>query len=134
MPGKRASGSAISGGGPVVMRSAILATCMLLGSAAGLRAQATGTVSGSPLDTIMSTRFWTDVPEAKGFVQRTRPDPETLDYRTPYATEDARPRPRSATEVEALTRELESADAQNRARAVTAAPLPAPPSRPAKAR
>jgi hypothetical protein len=102
----------------------ILAACLVLASAAAVRAQGSGTVSGSPLDTMMNTRFWTDVPEPKDFVLRARPAPKSLDFRTPYAVDDRRPRPRGKAEVEALTRDLEQASARNRALAGAGTPPP----------
>lgn len=118
--------------GPAMSRSAVLAACLVLGAVAVARAQGSGTVSGSPLDTIMNTRFWTDVPEAKDFVRQARPESDTLEFKTPYAKDAVRPRVRSATEVEALKRDLEKAILRNKALAATPAPTPTP--NPAKAR
>jgi hypothetical protein len=115
-----------------MIRSMILALWLVLGFASAAGAQSPGTVSGSPLDTMMNTRLWTDVPEPKDFVLRARPAPETLDYRTPYAVDDVRPRPRGKAEVEALTRALEQANARNRAAAEAVPPASPPPPRPAK--
>jgi len=95
-----------------------LAVCMVLGAAAGARAQ--GVEAQNELTT--SLGLTTNVPEADSFVQRSRRAPETLDFATPYAKDVVRPRPRSKAEVEALQRDLEAAGARNRARAGTATP------------
>ena len=71
----------------------------------------------SPLDTIMSTHLWTDVPATQPFVQATHPDPKTLDY-TPLTGKDPdRPKPRDATNIKALQAELEADLASNGKRA-----------------
>jgi hypothetical protein len=68
---------------------------------------------GSPLDTLMSTRLWADVPEAKDFVRDTRRPPDSLDYQPLTGTDPERPKPRSTAELQALQGELETAAAHN---------------------
>ncbi len=108
--------------GSGVTRPAILAACMLLASATGPRGQAPG---APPPDWMTAMGLATRVPAAKDFVQGTRPPTEALEFRSPYAAHDPRPRPRSAPEVDALARDLETAAARNRARAAAGAPTQA---------
>jgi hypothetical protein len=68
---------------------------------------------GSPLDTLMHTKIWADVPEAKDFVRDTRPPPESLAYQPVTGTDPDRPKLRSKTELEALESELERAATRN---------------------
>ena len=68
---------------------------------------------GSPLDTLMHTKIWADVPEAKDFVRETRPPPDSLAYRPVTGTDPARPKLRSKVELEALESELERAASHN---------------------
>src|SRR5579875_933898 len=70
---------------------------------------------GSPLDTIMSTRLWADVPEAKDFVRESRPPPDSLEYQPVTGTDPERPKPKNKAELKALEEELESAIGQNEA-------------------
>lgn len=72
--------------------------------------------TGSPLDTLMKTRLWADVPTAKDFVRQSRPPQDTLDYRPTTGTDPERPKPRTNAELDALKSELESAAARNGAR------------------
>lgn len=72
---------------------------------------------GSPLDTIMSSHLWTDVPQAQDFVRETRPSAKDLKY-TPLTGKDPeRPKPRDAANVQALQAELEQDIARNNERA-----------------
>jgi hypothetical protein len=78
-------------------------------------------VPGTPLDTALSTRLWTDVPTMPGFVRETHRDPKTLDY-TPLSgglVPDPvdRPKPRDAANVQALQAELEQGITHNATRA-----------------
>jgi hypothetical protein len=68
---------------------------------------------GTPLDTIVNQRFWTDVPEAKDFVRESRPDASTLKYQPTTGTDPERPKPRTPKELEALQSELEKATEHN---------------------
>jgi hypothetical protein len=68
---------------------------------------------GSPLDTVMHTKIWADVPEAKDFVRDTRPPPDSLAYQPVTGTDPERPKLRSKTELEDLESELERAAAHN---------------------
>jgi len=84
----------------------IAGMCLAFGSFA--QAQQAKT-SGSPLDTLMSTKIWADVPEAKDFVRDTRPPPDSLAYQPVTGTDPERPKPRSKTELQDLQGELERA-------------------------
>jgi hypothetical protein len=68
---------------------------------------------GSPLDVLMSTRLWTDVPEAKDFVKATRPPEDRLDYQPTTGADPVRPKPRTQAELKDLQDELERAGAYN---------------------
>jgi len=67
----------------------------------------------SPLDTLLSTRVWADVPEAKDFVRESRPPPESLAYQPVTGPDRTGPELRSQAELKALETELESAAAHN---------------------
>ncbi len=71
---------------------------------------------GSPLDTIMSTHLWTDVPPAQDFVRDTRPAPKDLKYTPLTGVDPDRPKPRDPANVLALQAELEAAGVHNAAR------------------
>ena len=73
--------------------------------------------TGSPLDTLMSTRLFADVPEAKGFVRETRRPPDSLEFKPTAGTDPERPKVRTKTELDALQSELEGAARKNAARA-----------------
>ncbi|MGH6836215.1 MAG: hypothetical protein ACREC9_11840 [Methylocella sp.] len=68
---------------------------------------------GSPLDTLMHTKIWADVPEAKEFVRETRPPPDSLAYQPLTGTDPERPKLRSEAELEVLKSELTRAAARN---------------------
>jgi hypothetical protein len=68
---------------------------------------------GSPLDTLMHTKIWADVPEAKDFVRATRPPPDSLAYQPVTGTDPERPKLRSKAELKALESELERAATHN---------------------
>ena len=72
---------------------------------------------GSPLDTLMHTKIWADVPEAKDFVRETRPPPDSLAYQPVTGTDPERPKLRSKAELEALESELTRAATHNDRRA-----------------
>ncbi|WP_148213127.1 hypothetical protein [Methylocella silvestris] len=74
--------------------------------------------AGSPLDTLLNTKIWPDVPEAKDFVKEARPDPDTLSYQPTWGAEPTRPKPRNPAELDTLRRELSGAEASNKARGV----------------
>ncbi len=66
---------------------------------------------GTPIDVILNTRLWTDIPEAKEFVKATRPPDDTLEYQ-PTAGKDAlRPKPRTPAELKTMEDDLERAGA-----------------------
>lgn len=68
---------------------------------------------GSPLDTLMNTRLWADVPEAKDFVRESRPPPGSLSYQPLTGEDPERPKPRTEEELKALESELDQAAARN---------------------
>jgi hypothetical protein len=82
-----------------------------------LHAQQHQKSGGSPLDTLMRTRLWADVPDAKDFVRQSRPPAEVLEYQPTAGADPQRPAPRTKTELDALRNELESAGAHNEAKA-----------------
>ncbi len=65
----------------------------------------------TPLDTIMQTRLWADVPEAKDFVKEHRPDKEKLKFQPVTGTDPERPTPRTPAGLKDLETELEGARA-----------------------
>ena len=69
--------------------------------------------AGSPLDTLMHTKIWADVPDAKDFVRETRPPPDSLAYQPVTGTDAQRPKLRGKAELEALESELEGAVSHN---------------------
>lgn len=73
--------------------------------------------TGSPLDTLMNTKLFADVPEAKDFVRATRPPAQSLEFKPTTGTDPARPKPRTGPELDALRSELEGAARKNAARA-----------------
>jgi hypothetical protein len=83
----------------------------------GLHAEDEKKTGGSPLDTIMHTKIWADVPEAKDFVRQSRRPSDDLDYQPTTGVDPTRPTPRTKSELEALKSELESGIAHNEARA-----------------
>lgn len=98
----------------------MLAAWLSIGTAACACAQGTETT-----DLMTSLGLWTNVPEAKEFVRRTRPASETLDFRSPYATDLRRPPARDPAGVQSLERNLERAGARNRSLAGKGTPPPA---------
>ena len=80
----------------------------------------------SPLDTLMSTHLWTDVPPMKDFVTATHPDPQKLEYAPLVGQDPERPKLRDAAGVAALQAELESGVVANDARAKGLHPPRAP--------
>jgi hypothetical protein len=88
-------------------------TGICLGFGPLVHAQEAKPGGGSPLDTLMHTKIWADVPEAKDFVRETRPPPDSLAYQPVTGTDPERPKLRSKAEIEALESELERAAARN---------------------
>ncbi|MCI0598625.1 MAG: hypothetical protein L0Y60_03730 [Beijerinckiaceae bacterium] len=72
---------------------------------------------GSPLDTLLSTKIFADVPEAKDFVRESRPPPESLAYQPVTGSDREGPNPRSQAELKALENELHNAAVHNVSRA-----------------
>jgi hypothetical protein len=66
---------------------------------------------GTPIDVLLNTRFWTDVPEAKDFVKASRPPEDSLDYQPTSGKDPVRPKPRTPAELKAMEDELERAGA-----------------------
>lgn len=90
---------------------------LLLATGGAAFAQKAPKTGGTPLDTLMNTRLWADVPEAKDFVRGTRRSPDELDFQPTRGSEHKRPKLRSPSELEALQSELERAAARNQAKA-----------------
>jgi hypothetical protein len=99
---------------PLYARPVTLAALagICLGYGSPVRAQE-AKPGGSPLDTVMHTKIWADVPEAKDFVRETRPPPDSLAYQPVTGTDPERPKLRSKAELEALESELEGAVSHN---------------------
>ena len=68
---------------------------------------------GSPLDTLLSTRLFADVPEAKDFVRETRPAQDTLDYVPLTGPDREGEKPKNKDELKAMASELEAAAQHN---------------------
>ncbi len=92
------------------LRQLCAGTCLSLAAVvSGQDAKA----GGSPLDTLLSTHLFADVPDAKDFVRDTRPPAETLDY-APLAGPDREgEKPKNKDELKALAAELEAAALRN---------------------
>jgi hypothetical protein len=97
---------------PPVTLVALAAICLGFGPLALAHAQQ-AMPGSSPLDTLMHTKIWADVPEAKDFVRETRPPPDSLAYQPVTGTDPERPKLRSKVELEALQSELERAASRN---------------------
>ena len=95
---------------------ALLTSLILSGAShaqtVGAPAKHNNNTYGSPLDTMKSSRLWTDTPVPQGFVRDSRPDPATLDYTPLSGVDPARPKPRDAANVAALQAEMERAGAR----------------------
>lgn len=70
---------------------------------------------GTPIDVIMHTKLWVDPPKMAPFVREARPAPDTLNYTPTSGTEPKRPPLRTATDLQKMEDELESAGARNEA-------------------
>jgi hypothetical protein len=90
--------------------AALAGVCLAFGQFAHAQQAKTG---GSPLDTLMQSKLWADVPEAKDFVRETRPPPDSLAYQPVTGSDPERPKPRSKAELQALESELEHAVVHN---------------------
>ncbi len=95
---------------PCLTRVALAGICLGVGRLAHAQEAKAG---GSPLDTLMHTKIWANVPEAKDFVRETRPPPDSLAYQPVTGTDLQRPKLRSKAELEALESELERASSRN---------------------
>lgn len=81
----------------------------------------------SPLDTLLETKLWADVPEPKDFVRATRPPAESLDYQPLTGADPERPKLRTSEELNDLQSELENAAQHNLRRAGRHMAKPLPP-------
>ncbi|WP_139223604.1 hypothetical protein [Methylocapsa palsarum] len=90
---------------------------LFLGSGFCAFAQSPPKPPDSPLDTIMKTRLWADVPEAKDFVRQTRPPSDALEYQPTHGVAPERPALRTKSELEAMQAELEGTRSHNQAKA-----------------
>lgn len=68
---------------------------------------------GTPLDVILHTRLWADVPEMKPFVRASRPPETSLDYTPTTGTEPKRPALDTKSELQQMDEQLENAGARN---------------------
>ena len=69
---------------------------------------------GTPLDVIMHTKLWVDVPKMRDFVSAARPPEKSLDYiPTSVGTEPKRPPLRTSAQLQQMEDELENAGARN---------------------
>lgn len=68
---------------------------------------------GTPLDVILHTKLWTDVPEMKPFVKAARPPENSLDYTPTTGTEPKRPPLDTKVQLQEMEDELEKAGAHN---------------------
>ncbi|HET6377488.1 MAG TPA: hypothetical protein VFG05_04180 [Methylocella sp.] len=91
-------------------RAALASFCLTYGTLAFAQAPKS---YGSPLDTLMNTRLWADVPEAKDFVRASRPPSGSLSYQPLTGVDPERPKPRTEEELKALESELNDAAARN---------------------
>lgn len=72
---------------------------------------------GTPLDVIMHSKLWTDVPEMPDFVRAARPPEQSLQFIPTGGTEPTRPPLRNSTQLQQMQDELENAGARNEAAA-----------------
>lgn len=91
-------------------RAVLASLCLTYGTLAFAQAPKS---YGSPLDTLMNTRLWADVPEAKDFVRESRPPSGSLSYQPLTGEDPERPKPRTEEELKALESELDRAAARN---------------------
>ncbi len=68
---------------------------------------------GTPLDVILNTRFWTDLPEPKDFVRQNRQPDDELKYQPTVGADPERPKARSKDELKSLQSEMEEAATHN---------------------
>jgi hypothetical protein len=68
---------------------------------------------GTPLDVILHTRLWTDVPDMKPFVKAARPAESSLDYTPTTAKEPTRPPLDTKAQLQQMEDDLENAGAHN---------------------
>lgn len=96
----------------------VAALGLLLGSGLVAGAQERPKGPDSPLDTILKTRIWADVPDAKDFVRESRPSSDSLDYQPTHGSgPEHRAALRTKSELEAMQSELESASVRNQKKA-----------------
>jgi hypothetical protein len=85
--------------------------CLLTASVC--HAQEPKGIGASPLDTLLHTKLWPDVPEAKDFVRNSRPAPDSLAYQPLTGTDPERPKLKTKDELKALESELERSAEDN---------------------
>lgn len=101
----------------VATSASLLLAGASLGQTAPAPAKHNNNTYGSPLDTMKSSRLWTDTPVPKAFVRESRPDAGSLDYTPLTGTDPERAKPRDAANVAALQAEMERARARAAGRA-----------------
>jgi hypothetical protein len=73
---------------------------------------------GTPLDVIMHSKLWTDVPRMPDFVRAARPPEKSLNYiSTAIEKQPKRPPLRNSSQIQQMEDELETAGARNEAAA-----------------
>jgi hypothetical protein len=73
---------------------------------------------GTPLDVILHSKLWTDVPRMPDFVRAARPPEKSLNYiSTAIGKEPKRPPLRNSSQIQQMEDELETAGARNEAAA-----------------
>src|SRR5579863_1696119 len=68
---------------------------------------------GTPLDVLLHTKLWTDVPDMKPFVKAARPPEDSLDFTPTTGTEPKRAPLDSKAQLQQMEDELENAGAHN---------------------
>lgn len=68
---------------------------------------------GTPLDVILSTKFWVDPPKEKGFVEESRQPDSTMHYQPTVGTDPKRPPLLNKNQLDAMQQELEAGGAVN---------------------
>ena len=74
----------------------------------------------------MTTHLWTNVPPARDFVRKSRPDVKTLDYEPLTGTDPNRPKARDPANISALRAELQGDAARNEQKARALRPASKP--------
>ncbi|HTJ02893.1 MAG TPA: hypothetical protein VL492_08870 [Methylovirgula sp.] len=68
---------------------------------------------GTPLDVILSTKFWVDPPKEQPFVEESRPDPSSLHYQPTVGSDPKRAPLLDKSQLGAMQQDLEASGAVN---------------------